>query len=110
MQIAIFFQQFNEITGAYSHMKLMSFFKTETADVEIALEEAYEKTQNIDGSWSMNYEGNPQDRSGIVLIEPTREYGHRSSMMGDLFVIMDDNIEPVAKYEVARCGFELIEE
>lgn len=66
-----------------------------------ALEEAYYRTQNISGSWSkgqfLKLQGglveNPDYSPTIQVVEPLyvdkddNEWGHRSSMVGDIFEI-----------------------
>lgn len=74
------------------------------------LERAWRLTQNIDGSWSVgpNYEDgqiNMDYNPAIKVIEPLqvidgKTYGHRSSMVGDIFEINDQ------KYEVDVTGFK----
>lgn len=80
---------------------------------EDALERAYEATQNVFGSWSkgpmFGQEPNPDYNRvpgvEVQVLEPLRiikgvEYGHRSSMVGDKFVIGDFT------YEVDFVGFK----
>lgn len=82
-------------------------------DQEDALERAYEATQNINGSWSkgpmLGTQPNPDYNrvSGVKVdvIEPLPvikgvQYGHRSSMVGDKFVIGDFT------YQVDFIGFK----
>jgi hypothetical protein len=78
-----------------------------------ALEYAFTRTQNIFGSWSMgpqfeDGETNEDFSENVVPIAPLPTYlgrtlGHRSSMVGDLFVV-NDNI-----YVCKGIGFELYE-
>lgn len=87
---------------------------TDTNSVESALEKAWEMTNNIGGSWSMgevlpdgteNYDYHPEVE--VMAPLPThlgRTYGHRSSMVGDLFVVNHE-----LPYKVASCGFEKAE-
>ena len=77
--------------------------ETPYADPYDALEFAWRYTQNISGSWSRP--GNPDHRDAVTVramlpIIDGREYGLRSSMMGDRFIF-----EGVT-YVVAACGFE----
>lgn len=78
---------------------------------EGALEEAYVRTQNIHGSWSQGPrfadDGalNPDHHPSVTRHAPLWEhdgkiYGLRSSMVGDLFVIDEE------EYLVANLGFE----
>jgi hypothetical protein len=78
-----------------------------------ACEYAFARTQNIFGSWSMGptFEdgtSNEDYSENVVAVMPLltvgdRKYGHRSSMVGDLFVV-NGNI-----YMCKGCGFELYE-
>jgi len=73
-----------------------------------ALEFAFRWTNNTNGSWSggeRDY-SNPDYNADVEVLEPLpvangREYGHRSSMVGDVF-----GLGPRA-YKVMSCGFEL---
>lgn len=86
---------------------------------EDALERAYEATQNIEGSWSrgesFEFDGkvvkNPDYNRvhgvTIEVVEPLpvyngNTYGHRSSMMGDRFVIGDNT------YKADFIGFKSV--
>jgi len=69
-----------------------------------ALEFAFMATQNLEGSWSKP--GNPDWRDSTTVVAPLRVhnghiYGHRSSMMGDRFVLDG------TPYEVASFGFKV---
>jgi hypothetical protein len=78
-----------------------------------ACEYAFVRTQNIFGSWSMGptFEdgtSNEDYSENVVSIMPLvtvggRKYGHRSSMIGDLFVV-NGNI-----YMCDKFGFKLYE-
>ena len=82
------------------------------ADID-ACEYAFTRTQNIFGSWSMgptfeDGEHNDDFSENVEVIQPLltcggKTYGHRSSMVGDLFVI-NGNI-----YICKGVGFELYE-
>jgi len=79
-----------------------------------ALEYAYRVTQNIEGSWSkgptFEWEGethtNPDFNPDITVMVPLtltpegKEYGLRSTSMGDQMLLGTD------KYEVAAFGFD----
>lgn len=83
-------------------------------DVSHALEYAYRWTNNIDGSWSikdreLEYRGdmlpNNDYNENVEVVAPLhehlgRKYGHRSSMMGDVFKIDGE------EYTVASFGFK----
>jgi hypothetical protein len=78
-----------------------------------ACEYAFARTQNIFGSWSMgpqfeDGQSNEDFSENVEVIQPLltcggKEYGHRSSMVGDLFVV-NGNI-----YVCKGIGFELYE-
>ena len=86
-------------------------------DVERALEYAFRRTQNIEGSWSQSklveIEGrmvvNHDYDESITVVKPLRAWsdgvvvGHRSSMMYDRMII-DGDI-----YEVDGFGFRKLE-
>lgn len=85
-------------------------------DVDAALEYAYEKTNNIMGSWSKPAEfefkgemvGNPDFCEDVTVMAPLEvhngiEYGLRSTSMGDQMLFGNK------KYRVAGFGFEEIE-
>ena len=79
---------------------------------EAALEYAWRRTQNIDGSWSrgarlpsgMNgdFSADVEVVASLPVIDGTT-YGLRSSMVGDVFEIDGD------RYRVANLGFEKID-
>jgi hypothetical protein len=78
-----------------------------------ACEYAFARTQNIFGSWSMgptfeDGEHNEDFSENVEVVMPLvtmmgRKYGHRSSMIGDLFVV-NGKI-----YVCATIGFKLYE-
>lgn len=76
-----------------------------------ALEYAFARTQNIFGSWSRGeFFGDGErneDWSPYVTPAPLGEdgYGHRSSMVGDIFVIRDD---ATYIYVAEAFGFKLV--
>ena len=81
-----------------------------------ALEYAYRRTQNIEGSWSkgpvMEWEGQDHDNGDysqdITVMQPLhvdadgKEWGHRSTSMGDQILF------GTVKYVVGAVGFEEI--
>jgi len=75
---------------------------------DIALEYAYFRTQNIQGSWSRNdIENNPDYSEDVTVMAdlPVHEgvtYGLRSTSMGDQMLLGNE------KYKVAMCGFDRI--
>lgn len=86
-------------------------FKNDEVD---ACEYAFSRTQNIFGSWSMGStfedgEHNEDFSENVEVIAPLTEYqgrkiGHRSSMVGDLFVVNEQI------YVCKGIGFELYEQ
>lgn len=88
----------------------MADIKADTNDVNSALEWAFRRTQNIEGSWSQGMyfddgEKNLDYHPDVIVMEEIetingKKYGHRSSMMGDIFVIDGK------RYEVDFIGFK----
>ena len=74
---------------------------------EEACEYAYRWTQNIMDSWSMNGAGDGNDNVKVVeplhVDESGKAWGHRSSAMGDHFLV-DGTL-----YKCASIGFEAAE-
>ena len=76
-------------------------------------EYAFARTQNIFGSWSKgpqfeNGEHNEDFSENVEVVQPLltcggKEYGHRSSMIGDLFVVNGNT------YICKTVGFKLYE-
>jgi len=104
-KVQVYFQN-REVEGTFDYMCVVNVGERTGED---ALEYAYFATQNIHGSWSMgeflpdntenkDYSG---DISHMVDLEwyDGRQYGHRSSMMGDRF-IYDGKV-----YRVSAVGF-----
>lgn len=61
---------------------------------------AFELTNHIDKPWN---------RPNVRNLEPVRNSNNRSSSVGDIFEVIDDN--NISKmYRVASCGFEPFEE
>ena len=89
-------------------------FDQTAAGVERALDHAWRRTNNVDGSWSRGFflaEGVPNgDFSSDVEVlvglpvHEGRTYGLRSSMVGDIFVA-DGEV-----YRVASFGFDRLPE
>ena len=86
--------------------------------LEDELEYAYQRTQNTIGSWSKDIGlPNPDgDRDFVTVEAPLLEVttgdgsvqtlGHRSTMVGDIFKVVDDDKERT--FRVAFAGFEEI--
>lgn len=81
--------------------------------VNRALEYAYTSTQNISGSWSrgpmVQFDGefvvNADYNENVKVVAPLpvingKTYGHRSSMVGDIFSVNDE------MYRVDYAGFQ----
>jgi hypothetical protein len=95
-------------SALYEHVANVSY---QGEDVEHALDYAWERTQNIDGSWSRGItypdgQRNADYSAHIERLAPLpvydgKTFGLRSSMVGDRFVI-----EGVGAWKVAGCGFE----
>ncbi len=80
----------------------MATVKTDTTDIGQALEYAFRWTQNLNGSWSKP--GTPDSNPNVTVRAPLpiwdgMIYGHRSSMVGDEFVVGG------VSYYVASHGF-----
>lgn len=108
---------FDAATSAFETVALVNVpkhqfgFKNDELD---ACEYAFARTQNIFGSWSMgptfeDGEHNEDFSENVEVIQPLmtvggRKYGHRSSMIGDLFIV-NGNV-----YMCKTFGFELVEQ
>jgi hypothetical protein len=92
--------------------RFVAIVQCKTEEVNIALEYAWRRTNNIDGSWSQGefFEDGEynHDYSPDVTVEAPlpvhngRTYGLRSSMVGDIFIIGS------RKFRVAAAGFKEI--
>ena len=114
MQVKVIY--FDPATSAMDTVALVNVPKHQMgfkeADLD-ACEYAFTRTQNIFGSWSMgptfeDGEHNEDFSENVEVIMPLmtvggRKYGHRSSMIGDLFVV-NCNI-----YMCDTFGFKLYE-
>lgn len=105
-KVSVYYQNRN-VEGTFDYMCVVNVGDRTGED---ALEYAYFATQNIHGSWSMgselpdgtvnkDYSGNIESMVELETYEG-RQYGHRSSMMGDRF-IFDCKV-----YRVATFGFK----
>lgn len=89
------------------------FTFNEAESIEDALELAYMHTNNINDSWSLA--GSQDSHPSLELLEPRpvidgREYGHRSSMMGDRFEVSNiDGADGVQTYKCAMFGFDRVD-
>ena len=108
---------FDATTSAMDTVALVNVPKHQLGFKEAELdacEYAFARTQNIFGSWSMGStfedgEHNEDFSENVEVIMPLltcggKTYGHRSSMVGDLFVV-NGNI-----YVCDTFGFKLYEE
>ena len=114
MQVKVIY--FDPATSAMDTVALVNIPKHQLgfkeADMD-ACEYAFTRTQNIFGSWSMgptfeDGEQNEDFSENVEVIMPLmtvngRKYGHRSSMIGDIFVV-NGNI-----YVCDTFGFKLYE-
>ena len=79
-----------------------------------ALEYAYQRTQNLCGSWSRDDIEDNLDYSEDVTVMadlPVHEgvtYGLRSTSMGDIMYLHDDSNELFEEYKVDMVGFEIL--
>jgi hypothetical protein len=110
MIIQIHYHDFEGGSLSYQHVANVSY-PSGGGDIEDALDFAWRRCQNIDGSWSrgkvmpddsLNEDWSPD----VEVVAPLpqhlgRVYGHRSAMVGDRFVI-----EGVGAWKVAGCGFD----
>lgn len=107
---------FDATTSAMDTVALVNVPKHQLGfknDEQDACEYAFARTQNIFGSWSKgpqfeDGEHNEDYSENVEVIQPLvtcggQTYGHRSSMVGDLFVV-NGNI-----YVCKGIGFELYE-
>jgi hypothetical protein len=88
--------------------RTVAFVEVGTRTGDEALEYAYHRTQNIEGSWSRNdFENNPDYSEDVTVMAdlPVYDgvmYGLRSTSMGDQMILGNE------KYKVAMCGFDRI--
>lgn len=107
-QVAVIHTAFEDSPRTVAFVNVPENFTTEDA-----LEYAYRKTNNIEGSWSkgpyFEVDGvmhqNPDYSEDITVMAPLEvidgvEYGLRSTSMNDQMLIGNK------KYKVAMCGFE----
>jgi len=102
-----------QIKVYHTGLAVASIQISHTNDIMAALEYAFFRTQNIEGSWSRGEffelgQENGDYSADINVLAPLHEadghiYGLRSSMVGDTFVVNDE-----MGYSVARMGFEEI--
>ena len=86
-------------------------FSGEADCINDALELAYEHTNNLRDSWSLT--GSRDSHPSLELLQPRPiyngdEYGHRSSMLGDLMEVFVDGSDTPQTYKVATFGFDRI--
>lgn len=115
MKAQVYFEKHDRATGESLGFKFMAFVECGDRDWMDALEYAFRRTQNIEGSWSRpEYEAvgscdnfNPDYHPDVMPVDLEEidgiAYGHRSSMVGDRFIFDGD------AYEVAPFGFKQIE-
>lgn len=108
--VDIYYQDFGTTPVTFEHVATVT--APDSYDTNQALEYAFSKTQNIDGSWSRgrvfedgsnNHDYDPNITVVKLLEEHDgKVYGHRSSMMGDIFELNGK------RHRVAALGFEEI--
>lgn len=109
-QVAVIHAAFGDVPHTVAFVNV-----PEDYDVTEALEYAYRRTQNIEGSWSkgktFEWDGevydNPDFSEDVTVMAPLHErdgktYGLRSTSMGDQMLFGVD------KYEVSAFGFEKV--
>lgn len=114
MEVQVLYSVRNELTGvieSYDHVANVD--APEHYDTDRALEYAFRRLQNIDGSWSMGetIEGfhNPDYDPNVTVLKSLHRdanghiWGHRSCSMFDRMII-DGTI-----YEVDSFGFKEVE-
>jgi len=95
MLITVYYHERHATDAAQDTFTAVASVSTAAPHVLDALEEAFEATQNIEGSWSRGrfYEDGTPNRDfseAVTVLAPLpthlgRTYGHRSSMTGDIF-------------------------
>jgi len=93
--------------GCPMFVPVAEFQFSDKVDQNVALEHAWRYTNNTEGSWSggdRNY-SNEDYSPDTKVLEPLanvdgKEWGHRSSMMGDVFGLGEKS------FEVAMFGFK----
>ena len=119
MEIMVFHKKSDRNTGDDMGLGRMAIIECGDREIDDALEYAWKRTNNIYGSWSRGryVEGDinndySEDIKEIATREKGwdgKEYGHRSSMVGDYFVkCPPDGIGVYEPYRVAPCGFEKV--
>lgn len=114
MQVKVLFHDL--IGGEFVHVANVNVpkhqlgFKNDELD---ACEYAFARTQNVFGSWSKgpqfeDGEHNEDFSENVEVVQPlltcgNKSYGHRSSMIGDLFIVNGN------AYMCKTVGFELCE-
>lgn len=119
MEVQVLYADRNSITGNvewFDHVATVN--APEHYDAERAMEYAFRRLQNLDGSWSMgptvavySHEviDNPDYDPNVMVLKPLhrgadgREFGHRSCSMFDRMIV-DGTI-----YEVDCIGFKAVE-
>jgi hypothetical protein len=100
------------VTVCHDNQPVARFTFDTAESINDALELAWRHTNNVMDSWSRP--GGQDAHPSLELLQPLcihegREYGHRSSMIGDIFEVTDiEGSDHVQSYSVAMCGFERI--
>lgn len=109
MKATIFFDTRNYDTGEHEGFALMATVECGDRTGDRALDYAYSRIQNVEGSWSrpmyIGDEFNPDFSEDVSVLKPLETYngkkmGHRSMMIGDR-IIFDSEW-----YQVDMIGFK----
>lgn len=112
MIVTVLHASYDRLTGEPTEVATpVARFTFDLDEATDGLELAYYHTQNLRDSWSLA--GSEDAHESLELLKPRevidgREYGHRSSMVGDIFYIDRPGLDQPAMYKVAPCGFERI--
>lgn len=103
---SVYHQKFNRISGVpegYVEVAQIDV-PLELRSIEDQLEYCFRWTQNLDDSWSIKDQEHHDNNDNVRVIAPLEDgYGHRSSMVGDLFRITGTGFI----HECAMCGWEI---
>ncbi len=112
MEVQVLYADRNIFTGEVEWFDHMATVDAPTDNVKTAMEFAFRRLQNLDGSWSMgpnvDYCDNPDYHEAVQVLKPLnrgvrgQEIGHRSCSVFDRMIV-DGKI-----YEVASFGFNEI--
>jgi hypothetical protein len=112
MIVTVLHSEFDRDTGLPTgHATTVAKFNFSVDNDNDGCELAYYHTQNLRDSWSNA--GSEDSHPTLELLKPREvidgvEYGHRSSIVGDLMYIDRPGFDQPAMYRVATFGFERI--